>query len=165
MGGSRLSQRKSIVRPSLSSQPDLIIATTALHHGLTIVTRNLSDDQRVRTPVFNPRVEDYVLDWDLPANLEAVNEHIRQQGLLALRRPIRSYFQWVGALMPALVWTRPAVVFGNTANNRLIADIITPRPPEHTTHWVNWRRRHQARSRWFHKRTTLARNIENTQVN
>jgi SRSO17 transposase len=47
---------------------------------------------------------------------------------------------------------------------RLIADTITPRPPEHTTHWVNWRRRHQARSRWFHKRTRLARNIENTQV-
>ena len=41
----------------LFSQPDLIIATTALHHGLTIVTRNLSDDQRVRTPVFNPRVD------------------------------------------------------------------------------------------------------------
>jgi predicted nucleic acid-binding protein len=57
MGGSRLSQRKSIVRPSLFSQPDLIIATTALHHGLTIVTRNLSDYQRVRTPVFNPRVD------------------------------------------------------------------------------------------------------------
>jgi hypothetical protein len=46
---------------------------------------------------------------------------------------------------------------------RLIAD-ITPRPPEHATHWLNWRRRHQARSRWFHKRTRLARNIENTQV-
>ena len=40
----------------------------------------------------------------------------------------------------------------------------TPRPPGHTTHWVNWRRKHQARSRWFHKRTRLARNIENTQV-
>ena len=40
----------------------------------------------------------------------------------------------------------------------------TPRPPAHTTHWTNWRRRHQARSRWFHKRTRLARNIENTQV-
>jgi hypothetical protein len=47
----------------------------------------------------------------------------------------------------------------------LIADATTtPRPPEHTTHWVNWRRTHQARSRWFHKRTRLARNIENTQV-
>lgn len=48
---------------------------------------------------------------------------------------------------------------------RLIAETTaTPRPPAHTTHWVNWRRHHQARSRWFHKRTRLARNIENTQV-
>jgi SRSO17 transposase len=47
----------------------------------------------------------------------------------------------------------------------LIADAtITPRPPEHKAHWVNWRGTHQARSRWFHKRTRLARNIENTQV-
>jgi SRSO17 transposase len=45
----------------------------------------------------------------------------------------------------------------------LIAD-TTPWPREHTTHWVNWRRAHQARSRWFHKRTRLARNIEITQV-
>jgi hypothetical protein len=46
----------------------------------------------------------------------------------------------------------------------LIADTTRPRPLEHATHWVNWRRAHQARSRWFHKRTRLARNIENTQV-
>jgi SRSO17 transposase len=47
----------------------------------------------------------------------------------------------------------------------LIAEATTtPRPPGHTAHWVNWRRTHQARSRWFHKRTRLARNIENTQV-
>ena len=39
------------------SQPDLIIATTALNHGLTVVTRNVSDYQRVRTPVFNPWVD------------------------------------------------------------------------------------------------------------
>jgi predicted nucleic acid-binding protein len=30
------------------SQPDLIIAATALHHGLTAVTRNVSDYERVR---------------------------------------------------------------------------------------------------------------------
>jgi SRSO17 transposase len=47
----------------------------------------------------------------------------------------------------------------------LIADTTTPRPPGHATHWVNWRRRHQARSRWFHKRTRLARDIKITQVN
>ena len=38
------------------SQPDLIIAATALHHGLTVVTRNVSDYERVRAPVFNPWV-------------------------------------------------------------------------------------------------------------
>jgi toxin FitB len=39
------------------SQPDLIIAATALHHGLTVVTCNVSDYERVRTPVFNPWVD------------------------------------------------------------------------------------------------------------
>ena len=36
------------------SQPDLIIAATALHHGLTVVTRDASDYRRARVPVFNP---------------------------------------------------------------------------------------------------------------
>jgi hypothetical protein len=36
------------------SQPDLIIAATALHHGLTIVSRDVSDYRKARTPVFNP---------------------------------------------------------------------------------------------------------------
>jgi predicted nucleic acid-binding protein len=36
------------------SQPDLIIAATALHHGLTIVTRDTSDFERARVPVLNP---------------------------------------------------------------------------------------------------------------
>jgi predicted nucleic acid-binding protein len=39
------------------SQPDLIIAATALHHGLTVVTRDVSDYERVRSPVFNPWVD------------------------------------------------------------------------------------------------------------
>ena len=30
------------------SQPDLIIAATALHHGLTVVTRDVSDYQKAR---------------------------------------------------------------------------------------------------------------------
>ena len=30
-----------------------------------------------------------------------------------------------------------------------------PHPPGHATHWPNWRRRHQARSCWFHQRTQL----------
>jgi predicted nucleic acid-binding protein len=36
------------------SQPDLIIAATALHHGLTVVSRDVSDYQKARVPVFNP---------------------------------------------------------------------------------------------------------------
>jgi SRSO17 transposase len=32
-----------------------------------------------------------------------------------------------------------------------------PTPPEHAHHWSTWRRRHQARSRWFHQRTRLSR--------
>ena len=36
------------------SQPDLIIAATALHHGLTVVTRDISDYERARAPVLNP---------------------------------------------------------------------------------------------------------------
>ena len=36
------------------SQPDLIIAATALHHGLTVVTRDTADFEKARAPVFNP---------------------------------------------------------------------------------------------------------------
>ena len=36
------------------SQPDLIIAATALVRGLTIVTRDTSDYERARVPVLNP---------------------------------------------------------------------------------------------------------------
>jgi predicted nucleic acid-binding protein len=36
------------------SQPDLIIAATALHHRLTIVTRDRSDYDKARVPVVNP---------------------------------------------------------------------------------------------------------------
>jgi toxin FitB len=39
------------------SQPDLIIAAAALHHGLTVVTRNVSDYEQVRARVFNPWVD------------------------------------------------------------------------------------------------------------
>jgi SRSO17 transposase len=42
---------------------------------------------------------------------------------------------------------------------RLLADaLIHPKPPGHAARWLEWRRRHQARSRWFHKRARLARN-------
>ena len=38
----------------------------------------------------------------------------------------------------------------------LAALLLQPRPPGHTAHWSGWRRRHQARSRWHHRRTRLA---------
>jgi predicted nucleic acid-binding protein len=36
------------------SQPDLIIAATALHYGLTVVTRDVSEFERARVAVVNP---------------------------------------------------------------------------------------------------------------
>ncbi len=36
------------------SHPDLLIAATALHHGLTVVTRDRSDFDKAGVPVFNP---------------------------------------------------------------------------------------------------------------
>ena len=42
------------------SQPDLIIAATALRHGLTVVTRDTADFARARIPILNP--------WNDPSN-------------------------------------------------------------------------------------------------
>src|ERR1700683_3712993 len=36
------------------SQPDLIIAATALHHGLTVVSRDTGDFQKASVPLLNP---------------------------------------------------------------------------------------------------------------
>lgn len=36
------------------AQPDLFIAATALHHGLTVVSRDTSEYQRANVPVLNP---------------------------------------------------------------------------------------------------------------
>jgi len=36
------------------SQPDLFIAATALHHGLTVVTRDTADYAKARVPLLNP---------------------------------------------------------------------------------------------------------------
>jgi len=36
------------------SLPDLMIAATALHHGLTVVTRDRSDFDKAGVPVLNP---------------------------------------------------------------------------------------------------------------
>jgi hypothetical protein len=41
---------------------------------------------------------------------------------------------------------------------RLLSAVITPRKPRgHAARWLAWRRRHQARARWFHQRTRLSR--------
>ena len=41
---------------------------------------------------------------------------------------------------------------------RLLATALHhPRPDGHAANWLDWRRRHQARSRWFHQRTRLNR--------
>jgi predicted nucleic acid-binding protein len=36
------------------SQPDLIIAATGIHHGLTVVSRDASDYAKAHVPLFNP---------------------------------------------------------------------------------------------------------------
>ena len=36
------------------SHPDLVLAATALHHGLTVVTRDRSDFDKAQVAVFNP---------------------------------------------------------------------------------------------------------------
>ena len=36
------------------SQPDLLIAATAQHHGITVVTRDTADYSKARVDVFNP---------------------------------------------------------------------------------------------------------------
>ena len=39
----------------------------------------------------------------------------------------------------------------------LTAALHRPKPPGHAASWLEWRRRHHARSRWFHQRARLAR--------
>ena len=39
------------------SQPDLFIAATGLHYGLTIVTRNTGDHEKAGVPVLNPWID------------------------------------------------------------------------------------------------------------
>jgi predicted nucleic acid-binding protein len=39
------------------SQPDLIIAATALHHGLTVISRDASDFRRAGAPGLNPWID------------------------------------------------------------------------------------------------------------
>jgi hypothetical protein len=46
----------------------------------------------------------------------------------------------------------------------LAASLARPWPPGHADHWSRWTRRHQARSRWYHQRARLARNLKITLV-
>jgi SRSO17 transposase len=46
----------------------------------------------------------------------------------------------------------------------LAALLLKPRPPSHAGHWLDWRRRHQARSRWYHQRARLGSNTAITQL-
>jgi hypothetical protein len=39
----------------------------------------------------------------------------------------------------------------------LATAIARPKPPGHAARWLEWRRRHQARPRWFHKHARLKR--------
>ncbi len=45
--------------------------------------------------------------------------------------------------------------------HRLLA---TTHPPSYTGHWLDWTRRHQARSRWYHQRARLIRDSKISQV-
>jgi hypothetical protein len=46
----------------------------------------------------------------------------------------------------------------------LAAILLRPWPPGHATAWLDWRRRHQARARWYHQRARLVRDAEIAQV-
>jgi SRSO17 transposase len=46
----------------------------------------------------------------------------------------------------------------------LAAALLRLHPLAHAGRWLNWRRRHQARSRWFHQRARLAKDAEITLV-
>ena len=50
----RLAVEEGRKRGHMFSQPDLIIAATALHHGLTVVTRDVDDFVAAGAPVLDP---------------------------------------------------------------------------------------------------------------
>jgi hypothetical protein len=63
---------------------------------------------------------------------------------------------WPGQLPPADPGMIPLTIPEIT---RLLAP-PPARPPSHAEHWSAWRRHHQARSRWYHQRARLARDIK-----
>jgi hypothetical protein len=46
----------------------------------------------------------------------------------------------------------------------LAALLARSHPPGHAAHWSGWRRRHQARSRWYHQRARLTTDTVTAQV-
>ncbi|MFD2352736.1 hypothetical protein ACFSTC_30790 [Nonomuraea ferruginea] len=52
----------------------------------------------------------------------------------------------------------PGLIPLTVAEVKRLFNAVTGHPPtlEHTVHWSTWRRRHQARARWFHHRARLA---------
>jgi hypothetical protein len=66
------------------------------------------------------------------------------------------------AAAPARPDQPPPVEFGMIPLTVRETGRLLGRPPPDGSagHWLDWRRRHQARSRWYHHRTRLARGAE-----
>jgi hypothetical protein len=47
---------------------------------------------------------------------------------------------------------------------RLLASLHRPRPPGHAEYRTDWRRRQQARARWYHQRARLTPDSGNAQA-
>ena len=123
----------------------------------------VEEEFRVRQGLLRPRpVPGPPLHRDRPPHRAG---HGRPGHLRRHRRPAARPHRHPGA---APVTARPAAARrprhdpadrpGDQAPARRPATGPTARPAEH---WVDWRRRHQARSRWYHQRTRLARNTDN----
>ena len=58
--------------------------------------------------------------------------------------------------------TDPGLIALTVAEVKRLFTLVTRRqlPETHHLHWVWWRRRHQARARWFHHRTRLGRDLQ-----
>jgi hypothetical protein len=57
--------------------------------------------------------------------------------------------------------TDPGLIALTVAEVKRLFMLVTRRmlPEAHHLHWVWWRRRHQARARWFHHRARLRRQL------
>jgi SRSO17 transposase len=56
----------------------------------------------------------------------------------------------------------PGLIALTVAEIKRLFELVTCRlqPEDHHLHWTWWRRRHQARARWFHHRTRLRRQVQ-----